>query len=72
MNPVLALRLFQVALDLADAREGALFVVLRDPDEAAPQLVAPADRLDIAIALDAPAGRRCRDARSCTCSKEER
>ena len=56
MNPVLALRLFQVALDLADAREGALFVVLRDPDEAAPQLVAPADRLDIAIALDAPGG----------------
>jgi hypothetical protein len=56
MNPALALRLFQVALDLADAREGALFVVLRDPDEAAPQLVAPADRLDIPMALDAPGG----------------
>src|ERR1051325_8652823 len=54
MNPSLALRLFQVALDLADAREGALFVVLRDPDEAAPQLVAPADRLDIAAPLDLP------------------
>jgi hypothetical protein len=54
MNPSLALRLFQVALDLADAREGALFVVLRDPDEAAPQLVAPADRLDVAVTLDVP------------------
>lgn len=42
----LAERLFQTALDLADAREGALFVVLRDPAEALAQLVAPADRLD--------------------------
>jgi hypothetical protein len=25
------MRLFQTALDLADAREGALFVVVRDP-----------------------------------------
>ena len=46
-NPSLALRLFQIALDLADAREGALFCVLRDPDDAVPQLVAPADRLDL-------------------------
>jgi len=46
-NGELALRLFQMALDLADAREGALFVVLRDPVEAVPQLVAPADRLDL-------------------------
>ncbi len=42
----LALRLFQTALDLADAREGALFVVVRDPATSVPQLVAPADRLD--------------------------
>ena len=46
-NGPLALRLFQTALDLADARSGALFVVVRDPAEAVPQLVAPADRLDI-------------------------
>ena len=46
-NGPLALRLFQTALDLADARDGALFVVVRDPAEAVPQLVAPADRLDI-------------------------
>ncbi len=43
-------RLFQTALNLADDRHGALFVVLRDPARAAPALVAPADRLD----LDAP------------------
>jgi hypothetical protein len=46
-NPPLAERLFQTAVDLADAREGALFVVLRDPKAALPQLVAPADQLDV-------------------------
>jgi hypothetical protein len=45
-NPTLAERLFQTGLDLADAREGALFVVLRDPSTALQQLVAPADQLD--------------------------
>ncbi|MGH8187034.1 MAG: hypothetical protein ACREUC_10755 [Steroidobacteraceae bacterium] len=45
-DPALALRLFQTALDLADAREGALFVMVRDPDFAVPQLVAASDRLD--------------------------
>jgi hypothetical protein len=50
----LAERLFQTALDLSDARSGALFVVLRDPAAAVPQLLAPADRLDsMAEALDA-------------------
>jgi hypothetical protein len=44
-NSALAHRLFQTALDLADAREGALFVVLRDPS-ALPLLVAPGDQLD--------------------------
>jgi hypothetical protein len=53
-NPALALRLFQLALDLADAREGALFAVLRDPAEAVPQLVAPANRLDIPFRTDVP------------------
>ena len=42
----LAMRIFQTALDLADAREGALFVVARDAQGAVSQLVAPADRLD--------------------------
>jgi hypothetical protein len=45
-NPALAERLFQTAVDLADSREGALFVVLRDPVASLPQLVAPADQLD--------------------------
>jgi hypothetical protein len=44
-NGPLAERLFQTALDLADAREGALFVVLRDADASLPQLVAPGDQL---------------------------
>jgi hypothetical protein len=45
-NAALAERLFQTALDLADAREGALFVVLREPASSLPQLVAATDRLD--------------------------
>jgi hypothetical protein len=45
-NPGLAERLFQTALDLADSREGALFVVLRDAVVGLSQLVAPADQLD--------------------------
>ena len=48
-DTALAGRLFQTALDLADAREGALFVVLRDP-ETVSQLVAAPDRLDIPVA----------------------
>jgi hypothetical protein len=51
----LAMRIFQIALDLADAREGALFVVARDARTAVSQLVAPADRLDSSRAA-APAG----------------
>jgi hypothetical protein len=45
-NPALANRLFQLSLDLADTRQGALFVVLRDPAASLPLLVAPGDRLD--------------------------
>jgi len=46
-NRALAERLFQTALDLADARQGALFVVLRDPASSLPLLVAPGDQLDM-------------------------
>jgi hypothetical protein len=46
-NESLAERIFQTALDLADARQGALFVVVRDPASAIPLLVAPADQLDV-------------------------
>jgi hypothetical protein len=45
-DDALAMRIFQTALDLADTREGALFVVTREADTAVSQLVAPADRLD--------------------------
>ena len=46
-NEPLAQRIFQTALNLADRRDGALFVVLDDPAIAAPQLIAPLDRLDV-------------------------
>ena len=49
-NSGLAERLFQTAFDLADARQGALFVVLREPQTSLPMLVAPADQLDSAQA----------------------
>jgi hypothetical protein len=47
-NDALAMRLFQTALDLADSRDGALFVVARDPATVA-TLIAPADRLDAPV-----------------------
>ncbi len=55
-NPSLAERLFQTAIDLSDAREGALFVVLRDAAASLPQLVAPGDQLDFmhVTATDTP------------------
>ena len=46
-DEALAMRIFQTALDLADAREGALFVVARDTADAVAKLVSPADRLDV-------------------------
>jgi DNA integrity scanning protein DisA with diadenylate cyclase activity len=48
-NDTLADQLFRAALDLADARHGALFVVLRKPVESLPQLVASQDRLDMEL-----------------------
>lgn len=45
--PLLALRLFQIALDLSNEREGALFVVLRHPMDSIAQLVSADDRLDM-------------------------
>ncbi len=60
-SPDLADRLFRTALDLADARRGALFVVLRDPSESAPRLLAVSDRLDLDVQFegaDALASRR--------------
>ena len=50
----LAGRLFQAALNLAENRVGALFVVLRDPARSLPQLIAPADRIVEEVAADDP------------------
>lgn len=49
-NERVATRLFQLALDLSDAREGALFVVLRNPLNAMAELLAPTD-----VIMDNPA-----------------
>lgn len=46
-SATLARRLFQTALNLSDARQGALFVVLRRPIETLRQLVTTDDRLDM-------------------------
>jgi hypothetical protein len=59
-EPTLASTLFQTALNLADAREGALFAVLRDPAADLGRLVAPADRLDIPVSSGPPLGRPTR------------
>ncbi len=54
-NAALAERVFRTALDLSDARQGALFVVLRRPIESLAQLVAATDRLDMElVGLPAP------------------
>lgn len=57
-NRLLAERLFQTALDLADARQGALFVVLRDSAATLPLLVAPGDQLDVVRSSGAAAPSR--------------
>ncbi|MEW6322788.1 MAG: hypothetical protein AB1635_17085 [Acidobacteriota bacterium] len=56
-NAALARRLFQIALDLSEAREGALFAVLRKPLESLGALVAPADRLDMELVDSEPEAR---------------
>jgi hypothetical protein len=48
-NEPVAARIFQTARDLSDAREGALFAVVREPEVAVSQLVPTADRLDLPI-----------------------
>jgi hypothetical protein len=55
-HAALAERLFQSALDLADARQGALFVILRDAAASLPILVAPQDQLDALLATSHPEG----------------
>ena len=55
-DDALAMRIFQTALDLSDAREGALVVVLRNTADGVAKLVAPADRLDVPHAANGRSG----------------
>jgi len=50
----LALSVFQAALNLSESRLGALFVVLRDPQNSVPQLIAPADQISWEVVADDP------------------
>ncbi len=50
----LAELLFQAALNLAEARKGSLFVVIRDPATSIAQLIAPADRIVEDVVEDDP------------------
>ncbi|WP_169977260.1 diadenylate cyclase [Tautonia rosea] len=50
--PGLAARLFQAAMNLSEDRVGALIVLLRDPEESLPHLVAPGDRIEDMLPLD--------------------
>ena len=59
-DPTLASSLFQTALNLADAREGALFAVLREPAADLGRLVVPADRLDVPVQPGSPVPRPSR------------
>ncbi len=52
--PGLADTLFEAALNLGEARTGALFVVLRDPEESVPELIAPVDQIAAEEAFDDP------------------
>jgi DNA integrity scanning protein DisA with diadenylate cyclase activity len=50
----LALTLFQAALNLGEARMGALLVVVRDAEKSIRELIAPIDRMTEEIAADDP------------------
>ncbi len=50
----LARRIFQAALNLAEDRRGALFVLLRDPGKSLSVLVAPGDRILSEVVEDDP------------------
>lgn len=52
--PDLALLLFQAALNLSEARTGALLVVARDPDRSIQQLLVRHDRITEEVAADDP------------------
>lgn len=53
-TPGLAEALFQAALNLSEARHGALFVVLRDPEHSVPQLLTLPDQISREVLADDP------------------
>jgi hypothetical protein len=60
-RPELARALFEAALNLAEARQGALFVVARDPEQAAEHLIPRHDLLSEAAPAGPPAELAPRD-----------
>ena len=52
--PGLAMTVFQAALNLSEARLGALFVVLRDPEHSVPQLLTLPDQISREVLTDDP------------------
>lgn len=52
--PELASRIFRAAVNLAEQRRGALFVLLRDPARSLPVLLDPGDRILAEVAADDP------------------
>jgi hypothetical protein len=60
-NPGVARTLFQAALNLAEVRRGALFVVLRDPMTAIGRLISPHDCLSVEPSEEPPADLSPRD-----------
>ena len=52
--PDMSTRLFQAALNLAEERRGAMFVILREPPRSLPALLAPGDRILSEVAADDP------------------
>lgn len=52
--PGLAVAIFQAALDLSESRHGALFVVVRDPEQSVPQLLSLPDQMAREVFADDP------------------
>ncbi len=52
--PDLASSIFRAALNLSESRLGALFVVLREPEQSVPQLIATPDQITTEIIADDP------------------
>jgi DNA integrity scanning protein DisA with diadenylate cyclase activity len=52
--PDLGSSIFRAALNLSESRMGSLFVVLREPEQSVPQLIAPPDQISTEVIADDP------------------